>query len=67
MLGKVAALRCPRAWGTGSVLTAKKRLEAKGRDHGGFIALGPSLAISKADVLFALWPFDPRPEPAACT
>ena len=38
MSEKVAAMCGARVYGTGSVLTLKKRLEAKGRDDEGFIA-----------------------------
>jgi len=42
--GRVAAMLCARTWGVGPVLVAKKLLEAKERDDGGFIFLWPSLA-----------------------
>jgi len=66
MSGKEAALRCARAWGAGSDLGAKKRLEASGRDDGIFILMSPVLATSVAVAFFfAFFPFS-GPEPAAC-
>jgi len=59
-------MRCVSAWGTGLVLTAKKGLEARERDDGGFIVLSPSLATGGADVLLVVLDFDPGPQPAAC-
>jgi len=64
--GKLAAMRCERAWGTGSVLTAKRPLETKERDDKGLIALSLSLATSVAKVLFPFLLFVPEPEPAFC-
>ena len=63
--GKVGSMHCARAWGTGSILAAKKHLEAKGRDDGGFISLSPSLASSMAEFVFVFFVFVPGPEPAA--
>ena len=63
---KVAAMRSARAWGTGSVLATKKRLEGKGRDNGGFIPWFPSLAISVPEAYHFFFPWDSWPEPAAC-
>jgi len=63
--GKGVAIRGAWAWGVGSDLRAKKRLEAKGRDDRAFISLFPSLAISVAKAFFLpCFPF-PRPQPAA--
>jgi len=59
-------MRWARAWGAGLDLGAKKRLEACGRDAGGFISLSPSLATSVAEVPFVFFFFFPGPEPAAC-
>jgi len=66
MSGKAAVMRCARACGAGSVLAAKKRLEAKGREDGDFILLSPSLATSVPEVLLVFCFLLPRPEPAAC-
>ena len=41
MSGKEPAMRCARAWGAGSDLGAKKRLEASGRDDRVFVSLSP--------------------------
>jgi len=65
MSGKAAVMRCARACGGGFVLAAKKHLEAKGREKGGFILLSPSLATSAAELLFVFFLL-PAPEPAAC-
>jgi len=66
MLGKEAVMHCARAWGAGSDLQAKKRLEANGMDDGAFILLSPVLSTS-VDEAFA-FPFFlfPGLEPAAC-
>ena len=66
MSGKAAVMRCARECGAGSVLAVMKRLEAKGREEGGFILLSPPLATSVAEVLFVFFFLLPRPEPAAC-
>jgi len=58
-------MRCARAWGAGLVLAVKKRLEAKGRDEGGFISLSSSLATPVAEAPLVLCFFFSRPEPAA--
>jgi len=42
-------------------------LEAKGRDHPGFVSLFPSLATSVAEASFVFRLFFPGPEPAAWT
>ena len=57
MSGKVAAMRCAKAWGAGLVLLAKKAIEAKGSDDGVFLSLSPSVAISVAEVLFPFFFF----------
>ena len=66
MAGKAAALRSARACGAGSVLAAKKCLEAKGREEGDFILLTPPLSTSAAEVFFVFFFLLPGPEPAAC-
>ena len=52
MSGKVAAMRCERAWGARLYLAAKKPLEAKGRDNGVLISLSTSLATTLAEASF---------------
>ena len=66
MSGKLADMRCARVCGAGSVLAAKKRLEAKGREEGDFILLSPPLATSAADVPFVFFVLLPGPGPAPC-
>ena len=64
--GKAAVMCCARASGAGSVLAAKKRLEAQGREEGCFILLSPSFGTSVAEVLFGFFCLGPGPVPAAC-
>jgi len=66
MSGKAVIMRCARACGAGSVLAAKKRLEARGREGGDYILLSFPLATSAAEVSFGFCFLLPRPEPAAC-
>jgi len=66
MSGKAAVMRCARACGAGSVLAAKKCLEARGREEGDFILLSPPFATSAAEVPFVFFFLLPRAEPAAC-
>jgi len=66
MSGKVAAIHCAKACRAGSVLAAKKRLEANESEEVDFILLSPSLATSVAEVRFVLFFLLPGPEPAAC-
>ena len=66
MSGKAAVMRCERACVAGSVLAAKKRLEASGREDGGIILLSPSLATSGPESLLVFFFFLTRPEPAPC-
>ena len=66
MSGQEVAMCWGRAWGAGSDLGAKKRLEALGSDNGVFISLLPSHATSVAEVPFAFFFVFPGPEPAAC-
>ena len=66
MSGKAAVMRCARACGTGSVLAAKKRVEAQWREDQNFILLSPSLATSAAKAFFVFFFLVPGPEPAAC-
>ena len=67
-LGEVVVMREARAWGMDSVLRAKKRLETRGSNEGGFIALSSSLAISVGVVCLGFVHVGslPEPEPAAC-
>jgi len=65
MSGKEAAMCWARAWGEGLDLGAKKRLEAWGRDDGGFVLLFPSLAIAVAEAPLAFFFLLPWPKPAA--
>ena len=64
--GKVAAMRCTRAWGARLDLVAKTRLDAKGRDDGVVISLSASLPTCVAQGPFDFHFFFPRPEPAGC-
>jgi len=66
MSGKEAAMHWARAWGAGFDLGAKKRLEAWGRDDGGFVSLFPSLTTSVAEAPLGLFFLFPWSEPAAC-
>lgn len=55
-----------KAMRDGSLLTANKHLEVKGRDVGGLIALPPSLATSVAKVVFAFLLLFPQPVLPTC-
>ena len=66
MSGKEEAMRSARAWGAGSDLGGKKRLEDNGKDNRVVILLSPVLATSVAVAFrFPFFPFSGA-EPAAC-